>query len=123
MQIFLLNAKRLCFLFYCHFFIALRACFLTMSVLSVCVLESTKTGMKLLTYFLASVKCAPKSTWTAFLLLLPVKMGFPGGSMVKNLPGNAGNSGLIPGFGRSFGEGNGSPLQYSCLEDPMDRGA
>ena len=47
----------------------------------------------------------------------------PGGSVVKNLPGNAGDSGSIPGSGRSPGEGNGNPLQYSCLENPMDRGA
>ena len=50
-------------------------------------------------------------------------MGFPGGSVVKNLPANAGNASLIPGSGRSPGEGNGYPLQYSCLGNPMDRGA
>ena len=49
-------------------------------------------------------------------------MGFPGGSVVKNLPANAGDTGLIPGSGRSPGEGNGNPLQYSCLENPMDGG-
>ena len=43
--------------------------------------------------------------------------------MVKNLPANAGDMGLIPDLGRSPGEGNGSPLQYSCLGNPMDRGA
>ena len=43
--------------------------------------------------------------------------------MVKNLPANAGDAGLIPGLGRSPGEGNGNPLQYSCLGNPMDRGA
>ena len=43
--------------------------------------------------------------------------------MVKNLPANAGDVSLIPGSGRSPGEGNGSPLQYSCLGNPMDRGA
>ena len=43
--------------------------------------------------------------------------------MVKDLPANAGDSGSIPGSGRSPGEGNGSPLQYSCLETYMDRGA
>ena len=43
--------------------------------------------------------------------------------MVKNLPANVGNSGSVPGLGRSLGEGNGNPLQYSCLENPMDRGA
>ena len=46
--------------------------------------------------------------------------GFPGGSMIKNLPANAGDVGLISGSGRS-GERNGNPLQYSCLENPMDR--
>ena len=43
--------------------------------------------------------------------------------MVKNLPVNAGDTGLILGLGRSHGEGSGNPLQYSCLENPMDRGA
>ena len=42
---------------------------------------------------------------------------------VKNLSANAGDPGLIPGLGRCPGEGNGYPLQYSCLENPMDRGA
>ena len=53
-------------------------------------------------------------------------MGFPGGSVVNNLPasaGYAGDMGLIPGSRRSPKGGNGSPLQYSCLESPMDRGA
>ena len=48
---------------------------------------------------------------------------FPGGSEVKNLPANAGDLGLIPGSGRSPGEGNGNPLQCSCLENPRDGGA
>ena len=43
--------------------------------------------------------------------------------MVKNLPANVGDTGLIPGSGRSPGVGNGNPLQYSCLENSMDRGA
>ena len=50
----------------------------------------------------------------------------PGGTVVKNPPANAGDTGdlgLIPGSVRSPGEGNGKPLQYSCLENPMDRGA
>ena len=50
-------------------------------------------------------------------------MGFPGGSVVKNLPAIAGDTGLIPGPGRTPGEGNGNPLQYSCLENSMNRGA
>ena len=49
--------------------------------------------------------------------------GFPGGSMVKNPPVNAGDGGLIPGSGRSPGGGNDNSLQYTCLENPMDRGA
>ena len=48
--------------------------------------------------------------------------GFPGGLAVKNLPTNAGDTGLIPGSGRSPGEGNGNPLQYPCLDNSMDRG-
>ena len=54
---------------------------------------------------------------------LIVFSGLPGGSAVKNPPANAEDTGLIPGWGRSPGEGNGNPLQYSCLENPMDRGA
>ena len=50
-------------------------------------------------------------------------MGFPGASVVKNLTANAEDTSLIAGFGRSLGEGNGNPLQYSYLENPMDRGA
>ena len=49
--------------------------------------------------------------------------GFPGDLAVKNLPANAGDMGLIPGSGRPPGEQNGYPLQYSCLENSMDRGA
>ena len=49
--------------------------------------------------------------------------GFPGGSGVKESAYNAEDVGLIPGLGRSPGEGNGNPLQYSCLENSMDRGA
>ena len=49
--------------------------------------------------------------------------GFPGGSVVKNLPDNAGDVGLILESGRSPGKGNGNPLQYACLSIPMDRGA
>ena len=45
---------------------------------------------------------------------------FSDGSVVKNLSANAGDMDLIPGLGRSPGEGNGNQLQYSCLENPMD---
>ena len=50
-------------------------------------------------------------------------MGFPGGSDRKESVCNAGDLGLMPGLGRSPGEGKGNPLQYSCLENPMHRGA
>ena len=50
-------------------------------------------------------------------------MALPGGSAVKNPPANAGDMDSIPGLGRSRGEENGNPLQYSCLENPMDRRA
>jgi len=46
--------------------------------------------------------------------------GFTGGSVVKNPSANAGDSSLIPGAGRSPGKGNGNPLQYPCLENPMN---
>ena len=61
-------------------------------------------------------------TWilAVFTLLL---WGFPGGSEVKASGCSAGDLGSIPGLGRSPGEGNGNPLQHSCLENPMDRGA
>ena len=49
--------------------------------------------------------------------------GFPGSSVLKNSPANAGDIDLIPGFGRSPGEGKGKPLQDSCLGNPMKRGA
>ena len=49
-------------------------------------------------------------------------LGFPGDSVVKNLPANAGDTGSVPGLGRS-GEGNGNPLQYSCLKNLMNGGA
>ena len=54
---------------------------------------------------------------------ITIIMGFPGGSVIKNLPANAGDVILIPGLGRSPGEGNGNPLQYFCLGNSMDRGA
>ena len=49
-----------------------------------------------------------------------VVMGFPGGSEVKASASNAGDPRSIPGLGRPPGQGNGKPLQYSCLENPMD---
>ena len=60
------------------------------------------------------------------ILFKPTKSnmrGFPGGSVIKNIPVNAGDVGLIPGLRRSPGEGNGNPLQYSCQGNLVDRGA
>ena len=51
-----------------------------------------------------------------------IVLGFPGGSAVKDLQANAGNMCSIAGLRRSPGEGNGNPLQYSCLQNPMGRG-
>ena len=58
-----------------------------------------------------------------FLSLSFTFMGFPVGLEGKASACNAGDLGSIPGLGRSPGEGNGKPLQHSCLENPMDRGA
>ena len=61
---------------------------------------------------------------SGILLKQPLwKISFSGDSVVKNPCANAGDSGSIPGSGRSPGEGNGNPLQYTCLENPMDGGA
>ena len=59
----------------------------------------------------------------AQLVKNPPMLGFPGGSDGKESACNAQDLGLIPGSGRAPGEGNGNPLQYSCLENPMDGGA
>ena len=58
-----------------------------------------------------------------FAQISPSLMDFPGGSDGKASAYNAGDPGLIPGLGRSSGEGNGNPFQCSCLEDSIDRGA
>ena len=58
-----------------------------------------------------------------FLIFVSFQDDFSGGSVVKNPPANAGDVDSVLGSGRSPGEGNGNPLQYSCLEGPMDRGA
>ena len=63
--------------------------------------------------------CVTITDWT----LLCARHGLPGGSDGKESVCNAGDPGLILGSGRSPGEGNGNPLQYSCLENPMNRGA
>ena len=58
-----------------------------------------------------------------FVFLHQSLWGFPGGSVVRNPPANAEDSGLLTRSGISPGEGNGNPLKYSCLGNPMDRGA
>ena len=60
---------------------------------------------------------------TPFIWTQGPSLDFPGGSDGKVSVYNEGDQGLSPGLGRSPGEGNGNPLQYYCLENPMDRGA
>ena len=57
----------------------------------------------------------------AYIELLTPNVMIPVGSAAENLPPNVGNAGSIPGLGKSPGEGNGNPFQYSCLENTMDR--
>ena len=61
--------------------------------------------------------------YQCYSLNFPYPLGFPSSSAGKESTCNAGDLGSIPGLGRSPGEGNGYPLQYPCLENPMDRGA
>ena len=58
-------------------------------------------------------------THCIYCMHLPYIQGFPHSSVSKESACDAGDQGLIPGLGRSSGEGNGNPLQYSCLENPM----
>ena len=68
-------------------------------------------------------KTEQDNTRKALNIISILSKGFPGSSVVKNPSANAGDPGLIPGLGRSRGEGNGNSLQCSCLGNPMDRGA
>ena len=61
--------------------------------------------------------------YSSTMLQLIFTLSFPGGSEVKASACNEGDPGLIPGLRRSPGEGNGNPLQYTCLENPRDGGA
>ena len=67
-----------------------------------------------------NLQCIENIHMNGFKILL---LGFPGGSDSKESACNVGDLGLIPGSGRFPGEGNDNPLQYSCLENSMDRGA
>ena len=76
------------------------------------------------------MEAPPPSPWLApfissiwLFLNYILSQGFPGGSVVKNLPGSTGATVSIPESGRSLGEGNGNPLQYTYLGNPRDRGA
>ena len=63
-----------------------------------------------------------EAMWGTVMRHLYLQTIFPGGSVVKNPPANEGDADSIPGLGRSPGGGNSNPFQYSCLENPMDRG-
>ena len=67
--------------------------------------------------------CRQHCSTPPIIKILLMSLGFPGGSEVKASACNARDLGSIPGLGRSPGEGNGNPLQYSCLENPTDREA
>ena len=99
----------------------------------------SRLGMKWALIQSSQVELVPLKQWLHILqsepsktkeirktsLLFKPTLGSPGGTMVNNLPSNAGytrDTGSIPGLGRSPGVGNGNPLQYSCLENSMDRG-
>ena len=75
--------------------------------------ETPKAGVK---------ELLPPSPLSPGHIPISARLSFPGGSEDKASACNAGDPGLNPGLGRSPGEGNGNPLQYSCLENPMDRG-
>ena len=94
--------------------------FLPLLALCYSTMENGEPSTYLSTYLFISV-------WTYELLVylkgLMHFWSFAGGSVVKNLSSSVGDMGSIPGSGRSPGEGNGNPLQYSCLENPMDGGA
>ena len=70
-----------------------------------------------------SIKIFASSGITNYSKLLRQEKTFPGGSDGRQSACNAGDLGSVPGLGRSPGEGNGNPLQYSCLENFMERGA
>ena len=76
-----------------------------------------KTGGRCMCSHTHACLCSP-----VYKFIMICLFGFPGGSEGKASVCNTGDPGLIPGLGRSPGEGNGSPLQYSCLENPMDGG-
>jgi len=74
-------------------------------------------------YYKVSYVFDEKLSLNQYLVTTTIKLDFPGGSEGKASVYGVGDLGSIPGLGRSLGEGNGNPLQYYCLENPMDRGA
>ena len=82
-------------------------------------------SIQILFPFLNWVICLSIAEFKVSLYIVVIRpiLGLQGGSVVKNLPVNAGDTGSIPGSGRSSGGGNSSPLQYSCLGNPIDREA
>ena len=68
-------------------------------------------------------RCTPRGKKSKYCRIVCKNKDFPGGSDGKASVNNVGDLGSIPGSGKSAGEGNGNPLQYYCLENPMDRGA
>ena len=113
-----------------------QGCILSLCLFDLCVeyimrnagLEETQAGIKIARRNINNLRYADDTTLMAESeeelksLLMKVK-DFPGGSEGKASAYNAGDLGSFPGSGRSPGEGNGNPLQYSCLENPMDGGA
>ena len=71
----------------------------------------------------SSMRCSTRKVMDELEANVSTCFGFPGGSVVKNMPAQVRDPGLIPGLRRSSGGGNGNPLQCSCLENPTDRGA
>ena len=87
-----------------------------------CSLYLTHLNSTIPQFLLQSQSCASIAT-IDLLDYFITPQDFPGGSTVKNWPANAGDAGLMPGSGRSPGEGNSNPHQYSFLGNPMERGA
>ena len=90
---------------------------------SYCVLGGRKKTSHLLTDKLY-VHVLKRKHWKSYVCIsVSIRMGFPSWLSGKESAYNADDVGWVPGLGRSSGEGNGNPLQYSCLGNPMDRGA
>ena len=108
------------------FFTCIKRYFSSSSLSAVRVVSSVYLGLLIFLPAILIPACdssspASRLMYSAYKLNKQVKWGFPGGLVVKNLPASFGNVGLIPGLGRSPGEWNGNPLQYSCLKNPMER--